>query len=82
MLWKVSTGKEEGLNEGVVVSMGLRYLGRGIAGEEGTFSPKADHMWSKILVFSSSCTPGHGKGISLPCFRCVRGCSGCLASQP
>lgn len=39
-------------------------------------------MWSKIPVFSSSCTPRDGKGISLPSFCCARGRSGSLASQP
>lgn len=34
--------EEEGLNEGAVVS--VWYLGRGIAGEEGTFSPKAEEV--------------------------------------
>lgn len=38
--------EEEGRNEGVVVSMGLWYLGRGIDGEEESWSPEAEEAGS------------------------------------
>lgn len=67
--------EEEGRSEGVVVSTGLWYLGRGIDGEEETWSPEAEEAGSCRRKAGSQ--PGflrrQGRAESSAVLRCAAG---------